>query len=772
MLGASWARIWGILGILILVFVNGFWIKPIEAASQLPAISKVSSLLSLRIELKQKRLSQVNASPQSMDNSTNFELQGFDSLTSLDNEQVFLHFVTQPGKEQLDDLVSTGVVPYPESWIPPFGNHPTGFILAEMPVDKLNILAAKSYLVNLNTAEEFAEPQNDLARTTLGVNTVWSSGYTGAGVTVAVLDSGIDNSNGDFPALNTSNSKDYSLYPDLDDTIANTVTGHGTHVAGSVLGRGVNSSTYKGVAPGANLVFLKIGIDDSGNASMGAMSNAIRDAVDVYNARIISMSYGFWSSYHDGSDEVSQAVDYAVSKGATVFASAGNEGADSRHYSGTIVAGGSTADIPVSIKSGSYLPMDLVWFDGAGTTNNLSLQYYGTNHALLPATGDPGSESPRGTESTSLQLNTPRSSGTCYLKVTNNSTHDQSFHIYSSDPSVTFNNPDPRYTLSSPAEADAAIAVGAYVTRTNWTDYGGEGWQYNSATIGTIANFSSRGPRVDSGASGKPDIVTPGQGIISVRDDTVYPWPSYNLNADIYLYGDLIIDNDGTNLNGSGPADYIVMQGTSMACPIAAGVGALLLSKNPTLSPAQLKQAISSTATDRGTARFDDAYGWGLVNAGAAINSIRVPEIKFTTGVQSLIAGAVSSVITIQTQDGSNNPVNVNSATTVNLTSTSGNGRFSLTNAPWVNISSLILPTGSNSVSFFYKDNLFGKPTIQAASTGYVSGTQVESIVPKLNVSGYVNSTAGTSDNFTVTSQDTPWRNCHQLYRNNPFYQQ
>ena len=116
---------------------------------------------------------------------------------------------------------------------------------------------------------------------------------------------------------------DYSNYPNKDNTIANTVTGHGTHITGSILGRGVHSATYKGVAPGANLVFIKIARDTDGSATSDAMTYAIRDAVDVYHAKIINVSYGEWSEYHDGTDQVCQAVDYATSQGATVFVAAG-----------------------------------------------------------------------------------------------------------------------------------------------------------------------------------------------------------------------------------------------------------------------------------------------------------------------------------------------------------------------------------------------------------------------------------------------------------------
>jgi subtilisin family serine protease len=467
----------------------------------------------------------------------------------MNREKVFLYFTQKPTATQISELADQGVTAYPDSWIPPVGNHPTGFMLANMPVDKLDMLAAKNYIVQMDTAEEMAYPQNDAARSAMGVGSVWTGGDTGAGVTVAVLDSGIDTSNPDFPTLNTSNSKDYSNYPTTpDDTITNTVTGHGTHVTGSVLGRGVNSATYKGVAPGANLVFLKIGNDTTGSASSAAIVAAIQAAVNIYHVNIITMSYGGWSTYHDGSDEECQAVDYAVSQGATVFISAGNNGSLGWHYSGTIAANSTTADIPITVASGSsYLLMNLIWND-AGAQNGLSLQYFNSSHTLLTTITSGQSTSSRGTESNEFEVNSPVSSGTYYLRVQNTSSSSQPFHIYYSGgaTTVTFSSPNSNYTLYSPAEADGAIAVGAYVTRQYWTDYQGTIYDWGE-TLGSIASFSSRGPRVDGGAPNKPEIVAPGSAIISVRDP-IYTSGTANDPA--------IIDDNGQHQGNSATSHY------------------------------------------------------------------------------------------------------------------------------------------------------------------------------------------------------------------------
>jgi clostripain len=594
------------------------------------AEAKVSSLLSLQVEAKM-RYQQLPLTA-----SATSAMQAMSMNTEdLDVQRVFIHMDREPTAKQLKELESMGITPYPDSWIPPVGEFPTGFMVAEMPVDELDALAGKDYIARLDTAEQLLEPQNDLAATAINADDVWGSGYTGEGVRIAVLDSGLDTSHTDIPAPVAS--KDYSNWPALDDTIANSVTGHGTHVATSALGRGTQSagaaSVYKGMAPGADLIFLKIGNDTTGSASLDAMTNAIRAAVDSYDADIITMSYGGWGDYHDGTRQTAQAVDYAFSQGAVVFISAGNEAASGEHYSGTVGAYSTTGFIRVDVSgstgSNALLGFNLVWFDGLAESNDLALTYYDSTQTAIGDVWAGGQEeSWKGTEhelsgygpEAGWYYYLPSGSPTYYLKVTNNSDSQQFFHIYfdgiaGSGASVEFHSPDPFYTLCSPADAEEAIAVGAYTSRKSWTAYNGTSYHFVNPemTEGTMAYFSSRGPRVDDGAPQKPNIAAPGSAIISARDQDVYVWPG---DASAYF-----IDNDGLNLNGSGPADYYIMQGTSMASPTAAGAAALLLEAEPELAghPADVRNLLQSTAGSVDS--NDNIDGYGLIDIQAAIDA-------------------------------------------------------------------------------------------------------------------------------------------------------
>jgi serine protease len=66
--------------------------------------------------------------------------------------------------------------------------------------------------------------------------------------------------------------------------------------------------------------------------------------------------------------------------------------------------------------------------------------------------------------------------------------------------------------------------------------------------------------------------------------------------------------------------DYYYFQGTSMASPHVAGVAALVISIHPTYTPAQVRNAIQSSAQDLGDPGWDPEFGWGLIDANAALN--------------------------------------------------------------------------------------------------------------------------------------------------------
>lgn len=148
----------------------------------------------------------------------------------------------------------------------------------------------------------------------------------GAGVTVAILDTGIFMEHRDFTRADGSHvvvaCSDFSR-DDQEEVTGSCADGHGhgTHVAGTVAAAGgADGWGLWGVAPEASLMVYKV-LTDQGAGYSDDIARAIRAAADR-GAQIISMSLGTSVNV----EEIAEAVRYAVAKGALVIAAAGNSG--------------------------------------------------------------------------------------------------------------------------------------------------------------------------------------------------------------------------------------------------------------------------------------------------------------------------------------------------------------------------------------------------------------------------------------------------------------
>lgn len=94
----------------------------------------------------------------------------------------------------------------------------------------------------------------------------------------------------------------------------------------------------------------------------------------------------------------------------------------------------------------------------------------------------------------------------------------------------------------------------------------------------------------------------------------------FGTGIDFMAPGNGIVTTDRTGAAGDSGTDYQTTSGTSFASPYAAGVAALILSFNNTLSPANIESTMQTSATDLGVPGYDTTHGFGLVNARAALN--------------------------------------------------------------------------------------------------------------------------------------------------------
>src|SRR3989304_8242767 len=469
-----------------------------------------------------------------------------DQLAS-ENIEVVIYSSEYPTQEILSGLMEKGISIKANAWIPPVSKHPYGFFITQVPANKIIDLLSSDFVKRIDIAEEISYPQNNQASKLVNADKVWLKGWTGNGVKVAVLDSGLDTNFVGTELPVSIQKKDYSNYPNLDDDIENKATGHGTHVTGIVLGKGVLSEnnmgngggSYSGIAPGADLIFLKIGNDINGGAKTSAITEALKAAVNVYQADVITMSYGGWDLYHDGSNIKDQTVDWCYSQGVPVFIPAGNEGLTKRHYSGYAAANDSSELISVEVNGATpdinYLCFNLIWFDGP-ERKNMTLKYYNNLGEEIPDIYHlPTTESIRGTEAHISQtcFTVPEGNSNYYVRVINLSDTPQDYHIYEhwNAGKVTFTDYDPGYTIISPGTADDDFTVGAFVSRIEWTCFSGSTNSTVFGDVGDISSFSSRGPRIDG--LPKPDILAPGNSIISLMDKDVFTNPNmYSIDDD------------------------------------------------------------------------------------------------------------------------------------------------------------------------------------------------------------------------------------------------
>jgi serine protease AprX len=312
---------------------------------------------------------------------------------------------------------------------------------------------------------------------------VWQRGPTGAGIGVAVLDSGI---NPDADLTQPQNRLLASV--DFAGNLGGMADagGHGTHVAGIVAGNGQRSAgEYVGIAPGANVIDVRV-LDRNGNGRISSVVRGIEWALAhraQYNIRLINLSLGMPARLPYQLDPLSAAAEIAWKHGVAVFAAAGNGG---------------------------------------------------------PSAG----------------------------------------------------------SVESPGIDPYVITVGATDDRGTF-----------SVNDDILNSFSAWG--TPPGSTQKPDVVTPGRRIVSLRVpgsylDTLYP------------------DRITTAQNGS---TYFRLTGTSMATPVAVGSAALLLQQQSSLNPDRVKAILMGTTrswgsqTGGGSLPDPSADGQGLVDALAAVYS-------------------------------------------------------------------------------------------------------------------------------------------------------
>jgi serine protease AprX len=237
-------------------------------------------------------------------------------------------------------------------------------LVIELPNGVIRKLADHPAVESLHYDRSTSGEMNRVA-VTVGARAAQADyGYTGAGVGVAVIDSGTTSWHDDLTYQGSSslvrvkNGQRVAAFVDFVNgrTAPYDDNGHGTHVSGIIAGNGKDSlGTRAGIAPSAHLVSLKV-LDDRGR---GVISNVIAALGWVvankasYNVRVVNLSVGAAVTESFNTDPLTLAAKHAVDAGIVVVTAAGNLGKDA---DGQLQYGGITApgNAPWVLTVGAY----------------------------------------------------------------------------------------------------------------------------------------------------------------------------------------------------------------------------------------------------------------------------------------------------------------------------------------------------------------------------------------------------------------------------------
>jgi subtilisin family serine protease len=465
-----------------------------------------------------------------------------------------------------------------------------------------------------------------------------ASSTAGAGVKVAIIDTGIDPDHPCFtqdgdgtPGDPFTNNKvlDAGVYYNKnqrDGFSPEDVNGHGTHVAGTVACAYHTSAEVNGVeipygvsgvAPAAKLGNFNVFPDQVESARSEDIMNALEDALEKgYDVANMSLSGGssgiqdLLSMAVDAADEANMVVAVAAANDGPNAFTAGSPGIAPRaltagastvgHFVGPeLTVAGSTYGLAV----GDFAVVDEDTTAELGVVTGGPAALDGLNEACsaLPADSLDGMIAviSRGTCTFSQKILNAQNAGAAVVIVVNNVAGDPTamgLGGLPTEPTV------PAYMVGL-ENRDALIAAdGEDATVTEEMSY------FNTDNDDIRAGFSAQGP-TDVDFRVKPDVMAPGVNVLSAQPGS-------------------ICTEEGEETPEVGC--WAFFQGTSMATPHLAGSAAVVLSKHPTWSAAQVRSAIVNTAdqgvvtshTDGTTVLTDPTIiGSGRENLNSAVNA-------------------------------------------------------------------------------------------------------------------------------------------------------
>ncbi|GAA1375950.1 S8 family serine peptidase [Catellatospora chokoriensis] len=500
-------------------------------------------------------------------------------------------------------------------------------VAATVPADEVARLSALPGVLAV-VPDAPVRAYTDVSVPLIGATEVWQrkddtgTPAKGKGVTVAVIDSGVDYSHPDLGGGLGEGFKVVGGYDFVNgDADPMDDNGHGTHVAGIIAGKAATTGGVTGVAPEASLLAYKAMNEwgEGWTSDIVASIEAAADPANPHRADVINMSLG---GYGDGLDPLGLAATAATRAGVVVVAAAGNSG-PGRDTVGTpavadgvIAVGASTSNmvLPTAYVGGVRLQTyrGVLSANPAAkpVTGRLVDAGYGSTEEL-DAAGDlrgkvvriTGFAAPVLDYLSQWELDLAKELERRGALAVVSGQADSGPVVAAADGSVPV---APSTSVKGLAKGLAKDLVGTQASGDLYrmdklVVLGMDGTQHEELTArlaagpvdvtlqgedvtDRIAAFSSRGPSLRFGL--KPDLVAPGVGIRSTVPTALF-----------------------------GPGQYL-MSGTSMAAPHVAGAAALLRQLHPGQEPAQVLATLTGTAKPVGGT--PTAYGAGRLDVAAA----------------------------------------------------------------------------------------------------------------------------------------------------------
>ncbi|MFF5255430.1 S8 family serine peptidase [Streptomyces leeuwenhoekii] len=341
----------------------------------------------------------------------------------------------------------------------------------------------------------------------IGTPRAWEAGLTGKGVTVAVLDTGVDADHPDL-AGRVAVSRSFVEGEQVADR-----NGHGTHVASTVGGSGAASGgAERGVAPGARLAVGKV-LGDQGSGSESQIIAGMEWAAREVKADVVSMSLGSPEA-SDGTDPMAQAVNtLSRETGALFVVAAGNTGTPSS------IGSPGAADAALTVGAVDSAD-EAAYFTSAGPRsgdNALKPDLSAPGVGILAARSGLSEGSGDYTAMSGTSMATPHVAGVAALLAER---HPDWTGAQLKDALMSTSKPlaASAYTLGA-GRVSVPDAIGADVTATGSTDFGFFSWPYEAnepvARTVTYTNHSGRDVEVSLAVRGAPE------GVVTLADTTL-----------------------------------------------------------------------------------------------------------------------------------------------------------------------------------------------------------------------------------------------------------